>query len=627
VFPRVRSWLSLGAPLELLSPLSVARVVAIVGLWAWPAAALSSSSIPAVAVAGLCLGSITSIMLLLRRRELGALGCHIVAGSTFVGVALLLWVVSNVAATTVAVGLVVVVSVFLGLFVPPRALVAHHVVAAAMLAGAAADLGAATMATTAVATLIAGLAVGLTVAIVTHTARRTSTVDPDTGLPNGYGLGDRLAPWLDEGPFVVATVLLRGLGEAREALGYTVGSELLRRVVDDLAQVLPAGTPIGRVEGDELVVALALFDHDGEDAITFGATTLANRLASAIGSGRYLIDGIEVTMRAHVGLAAAPTDGTDVTELVRRSSVTARRALESGRTHTRWDGTTGAMTPSDMALLADLRLAVERGELWLAYQPQVSPTNGRAVSVEALLRWTSPRHGFVAPGVFIPLAERTGLIDRLTEWVLDEALDAQVRWQSRNLRLPVSVNMSPLLLSDPELPERIMHELVRRGVQPDRLAIEVTETAAIDVVQAVDRLRPLHERGIRVSIDDFGTGYTSLSVLPHLPLDELKVDQRFVLASATSPADEAIVRSVFELAHRLGLEAVAEGVENEELSVRMRAIGFDLVQGYHYAKPMSETELLEYIDRQDQMLADRPPMSVIVTGEHRLVVDDQSSVA
>jgi predicted signal transduction protein with EAL and GGDEF domain len=627
VFPRVRSWLSLGAPLELLSPLSVARVVAIVGLWAWPAAALSSSSIPAVAVAGLCLGSITSIMLLLRRRELGALGCHIVAGSTFVGVALLLWVVSNVAATTVAVGLVVVVSVFLGLFVPPRALVAHHVVAAAMLAAAAADLGAATMATTAVATLIAGLAVGLTVAIVTHTARRTSTVDPDTGLPNAYGLGDRLAPWLDEGPFVVATVLLRGLGEAREALGYTVGSELLRRAVDDLAQVLPAGTPIGRVEGDELVVALALFDHDGEDAITFGATTLANRLASAIGSGRYLIDGIEVTMRAHVGLAAAPTDGTDVTELVRRSSVTARRALESGRTHTRWDGTTGAMTPSDMALLADLRLAVERGELWLAYQPQVSPTNGRAVSVEALLRWTSPRHGFVAPGVFIPLAERTGLIDRLTEWVLDEALDAQVRWQSRNLRLPVSVNMSPLLLSDPELPERIMHELVRRGVQPDRLAIEVTETAAIDVVQAVDRLRPLHERGIRVSIDDFGTGYTSLSVLPHLPLDELKVDQRFVLASATSPADEAIVRSVFELAHRLGLEAVAEGVENEELSVRMRAIGFDLVQGYHYAKPMSETELLEYIDRQDQMLADRPPMSVIVTGEHRLVVDDQSSVA
>ena len=206
-------------------------------------------------------------------------------------------------------------------------------------------------------------------------------------------------------------------------------------------------------------------------------------------------------------------------------------------------------------------------------------------------------HGFVAPDVFIPLAERTGLVDRLTDWVLGETLDAQVRWRRVGLNLPVSVNVSAGSLSDPGLPAKILGELRARRLPGNVLTVEVTETAALDAEQAVDRLGALHDGGVGVSIDDFGTGYTSLAVLPHLPIDELKVDQRFVLASSTSPADDAIVRSVLELAHQLGLRAVAEGVEDEPTWARLREYGFDLLQGWAFSKALPEADLIDFVCR------------------------------
>jgi EAL domain-containing protein (putative c-di-GMP-specific phosphodiesterase class I) len=231
----------------------------------------------------------------------------------------------------------------------------------------------------------------------------------------------------------------------------------------------------------------------------------------------------------------------------------------------------------------------------MAYQPQIDPGTGRTVAVEALIRWSHPRLGLVPPMRFISLAERTGLVDRLTTWVFDTVLDAEARWHASGLWLPASVNVSPLSLADPELSDRILDALRARRLPHELLTVEVTETAAVDVVHAVDRLRPLHDSGVSVSIDDFGTGYTSLSVLPHLPVDELKVDQRFVRASLTSKADDVIVHSVRELAHRLGLEAVAEGVEDAALAERMGQAGFDRLQGYFYARPLTESDLLSFV--------------------------------
>ncbi|MEO5841039.1 MAG: GGDEF domain-containing phosphodiesterase [Acidimicrobiales bacterium] len=264
-------------------------------------------------------------------------------------------------------------------------------------------------------------------------------------------------------------------------------------------------------------------EGQGVDAGGDEAILLATRLCDAMRAARYVTGGVEVSLRAHVGLAVMPFDGDDITELIRRSSLAARVAVAAGRSEARWQGNDGTLTGADPRLLADLRLAPERGELWVAYQPQIQAATGAMTSVEALLRWDRPGHGPVSPATFIPLAERIGMVDRLTDWVLDEALDAQLRWRAADVRISSSVNFSALSLSDPELSDRILDALRSRGLPPEALVIEVTETAAVDVTHSVDRLRALHDLGIRISIDDFGTGYTSLSVLPHLPIDELKV--------------------------------------------------------------------------------------------------------
>jgi EAL domain-containing protein (putative c-di-GMP-specific phosphodiesterase class I) len=201
----------------------------------------------------------------------------------------------------------------------------------------------------------------------------------------------------------------------------------------------------------------------------------------------------------------------------------------------------------------------------------------------------------VAPSRFIALAERSGLIDPLTKWVMTEALDAQSRWRHAGLDVPVSVNLSAKSLALPDLASWILGLLAERGLPASCLTVEVTETAVADPTRAVEVLLPLHQQGIRISIDDFGTGFTSLAALPTLPVDELKVDQCFVLRSTTSAADEAIVRTVGELAHRLGLEVVAEGVETEEIARLLLTMEFDLFQGFHFAKPMSEADLLGFL--------------------------------
>jgi EAL domain-containing protein (putative c-di-GMP-specific phosphodiesterase class I) len=254
------------------------------------------------------------------------------------------------------------------------------------------------------------------------------------------------------------------------------------------------------------------------------------------------------------------------------------------------------LTSVDLAMLADLRVAAQQGELALHYQPQISLARGRTVSVEALLRWTSPTHGRVPPDRFIVLAERTGLVDRLTEWVVGEALDAQVRWRAAGLDVPVSVNLSGRSLTRPDLAAWILEQLSSRALPARALSVEITETAAPeDLAAAVELLAPLHERGVRVSIDDFGVGYTSLSVLPRLALDELKVDKGFVMRALASPTDEAIVRTVCELGRRLGLDVVAEGVEDAEVCRLVADAGYDLVQGFHFARPMPERELVDFV--------------------------------
>lgn len=604
LFPKTRSWFALGAPLELLSPLSVLRIIYALVLLVWPltAAVVGTTGTNLIAVAVVEVVTVTIWMVLLRVRNIGLLWCRFLMAFVALEAAAL---VASGASTLASVGYIlalVPVALAPALFLSLRSvLVQQLVVGAALWAGTAARWGVGRSAALVFLEALGAVTTSLTIILLARTVQRRGGIDPDTGLPNGFGLTDRAATRGRSDSFVVASVFVKGIGDAREALGYHVGTELLRRAVENLGQVLPVDADIGRVEGDELVVIAGLGVTAGPagDSADTQAQSLADTLGQAITAGRYLVDDIEVSLRANVGLAIAPRDGSDVPELIRRATLSARKAAAQGRAHVTWSGDEGALTANDLALLARLRLASERGELSLSYQPQVATASMQIVSAEALLRWGSVTLGSVPPGLFVPLAERTGLIDRLTEWVMGEALDAQVRWRRSGLDIPVSVNLSATSLTVPDLAQWILSELQERELPPSSLTVEVTETAAIDLLQAVILLRPLHDAGVRVSIDDFGTGYTSLAALPDLPLDELKVDQRFVLRSSTSAADETIVRTVRELSHRLGLVAVAEGVENQELLDRMVALEFDIVQGYHLARPLTEDNFLAAVMDQE----------------------------
>ena len=446
--------------------------------------------------------------------------------------------------------------------------------------------------------LLAYSGAGLALAFAATAARRRDTVDTDTGLPNGYGLAKRLGSGPPR-PLVVAVTNLAGLSDAREALGYAVGSELLHRIVENLGQVIPSDAMIGRVDGDEIVVVEVVgppFGHRSPslDTAAQKAATLVDVLNRALGASRYLVGGIELAIRSHTGVAFAPWDGGDLATLIRKGSLSARRAMAENQTVHVWDGDEGSLTAEDLGLLAELRIAVNRRELSLAYQPQVCSVTGEIVGVEALMRWTGAKHGAVSPARFIPLAERTGLVSRLTEWALAEALDAQVRWRRLGISIPVAVNLSAALLGRADLASWILSELQSRQLPPSVLTVEITETAEpSSISRAAALLSPLRQQGVKISLDDFGTGYTSMSVLPTLPLDEIKIDQSFVGRSSTSPADDAIVQSIAELSHRLGFTVVAEGVEDEPCAQRLRNHGVQILQGFYFHRPLSEAALVE----------------------------------
>jgi EAL domain-containing protein (putative c-di-GMP-specific phosphodiesterase class I)/GGDEF domain-containing protein len=614
LFPKTRSWFALDAPLELLSPLSVLRVFFALATVAWPVIGLTApwSTVDVWGIAGVSVATAAIWVVLLKIKSVDVRGCRLLVGYWTAAAAALVWLSHGGGSTVTFALFIVPISVFTALFLGRRG-VTEQLVGSAVLLWVALTpaLGIGRAGWVSVFGCLALLFAPVTVLFLGRSARRHDTVDPDTGLPNGFGLAQQLAAE-DRTTFLVAAVALGGIDTAREALGYQVGTELLRRAVEDLGQVLPADAVIGRVDGDELVVTLVL-DHPGgemadpapsdlhalPDEVMRAGQSLADTLVGAIRTGRYLVGDVEVSLRAHVGMTASPWGGRNVTELVRRASLSAGRAVEGGLNLMRWDGDQGALTADDLTVLGDLRAATERGELSLAYQPQVVPGTSVPRSVEALVRWDSPRHGRVAPSRFIALAERSGLIDPLTQWVMTEALEAQSRWRRAGLDVPVSVNLSAKSLALPDLASWILGLLSERGLPASCLTVEVTETAVADPTRAVEVLLPLHQHGVRISIDDFGTGFTSLAALPTLPVDELKVDQCFVLRSTTSPADEAIVRTVAELAHRLDLEVVAEGVETEVIADLLRTMEFDLFQGFHFAKPMSEADLLRYLRTPD----------------------------
>jgi EAL domain-containing protein (putative c-di-GMP-specific phosphodiesterase class I) len=310
----------------------------------------------------------------------------------------------------------------------------------------------------------------------------------------------------------------------------------------------------------------------------------------------FLLEGQSLHVGASIGIALFPEHGKDAMTLMRQADVAMYVAKRNTRGFAIYDPATDEHNPRNLALLGELRTAIDLDELVLYFQPKVDLKVGRIAGVEALVRWQHPRHGLMFPDEFVPLAEQTGLIKPLTMWVLKDALRQHALWRQAGIDLEIAVNLSVRNLQDARLPERVAKILEGVSKPNDRLWLEITETDIMaDPERAHAVLANLDDMNVMLSIDDFGTGYSSLAYLRQLPVREIKIDKSFVMAMHGSENDAVIVHSIVDLAHNIGLQVIAEGIEDEPTYRRLLELGCDMGQGYYFSKPIPADEFLRWL--------------------------------
>lgn len=423
--------------------------------------------------------------------------------------------------------------------------------------------------------------------------RRLVGHDPLTGLPNRHQFRKQLQRLLQRKkhremlPILVIQLGLDRFRAVNKSLGPGQGDRLLRDLSRRLAETLYETDLLARTGGDEFSVLLR-----GTHLIQDGAR-VAERLRQRVAEP-FMLGGQEVFVTASVGLAVAPEDGSEAEDLVRAADSAMARAKEQGGDNCQFfTRELDAEARNRLVIENALRHAIERDELFLAYQPQVELAGRRVVGVEALLRWRHPTMGLIPPASFIPLAENCGLIEPIGSWVLDTAC-AQLRaWDRGGLPpLRMAVNVSARQFRDSRLRDQVAAALARCRIEPERLELELTESMLMrNTAEAIKMLERLKALRIGLSIDDFGTGFSSLSYLAEFPIDTLKIDQSFVRGTDGMVRNEPIVRAICTLAAGLGLRTVAEGVESQRQLEFLRAHGCDEAQGYLLARPLSPEEL------------------------------------
>jgi diguanylate cyclase (GGDEF)-like protein/PAS domain S-box-containing protein len=437
---------------------------------------------------------------------------------------------------------------------------------------------------------------------ITETIRRERFYDPVTDLPNRELLRDRLVEALagrsaDGKPLALLMLALDRFDEITNTLGQKNGERIISEIAQRLGHVLGERERVARLRGEEFGVLLpdsdvALARHVGDKILgLFERPFMVKDLPVQVGGSVNL----PIEVGASVGIAVAPDHGQEAETLLRRADLAVQVAKRLASGCVVYSAECDPYDPRRLALLGELRRAIEADQLFLNYQPKVDVKTRSIVGAEALLRWRHPRRGLVPPGEFIPLAEQARVIKPLTWWVLGEAVKQCRAWEKDGPALEVAVNLSARSLHDPRLLERVTDLLSTHEVPPRRLQLEVTESAVMtDPDRAVEILGRLGALGVGVSIDDYGTGYSSLAYLRRLPVSEIKIDKSFVIGMSDDGQDRAIVRSTSELGHELGFRVVAEGVENERAFELLRAYGCDLAQGYYIARPMSADDLVAW---------------------------------
>jgi diguanylate cyclase (GGDEF)-like protein len=378
--------------------------------------------------------------------------------------------------------------------------------------------------------------------------------------------------------------------EINDTLGHNVGDLLLAQLGPRLRDAIRESDTVARLGGDEFAVLLRTV-ADPQDAIV-----VAQRIVKAL-ERPFHVESQPLDVDASVGIALYPEHGDSGVTLLRRADVAMYEAKRSASGHALYSAAMDRGSPRRLALIGELRQAIEENQLVLHYQPKVDLATDRIADVEALLRWQHPKLGMMWPNEFIPLAEQTGLMRPLTLWVLRTALDHWRRWRESGITLGVAVNLSARLLLDRQFPDEVAACLRERAVPPSTLVLEVTESAIMaDPACAKEIMRRLDALGVRLAVDDFGTGYSSLAYLRELPVDELKIDKSFVADLPTDRNNAVIVRSTIELAHNLGLRVTAEGVTTWETCAMLKRLGCDLAQGYLFSRAKAPADLVAWLE-------------------------------
>ena len=418
--------------------------------------------------------------------------------------------------------------------------------------------------------------------------------DALTGLPNRSLLQDRLLQAManaqrDKEQLAVLFLDLDHFKTINDSLGHHIGDRLLQQVAARLTASVRAIDTVSRQGGDEFVVVLVQLKNPSD------AAQLARKILLAI-SQPYDIDGLELHVTPSIGIAVYPEDGEDTESLIKNADAAMYHAKENGRNNYQYfTENLNTRAFERLTLENSLRRALEHGELLLHYQPLVELPSGAIVGAEALIRWQHPDFGLVPPDRFIPVAEDTGLIVPIGEWVIQEACRQNKAWQDAGLpAIPVAVNLSAMQFRQKNLAEVIGQILVETGLDANYLELELTESAIMSAAESTTKImHSFKSMGLRLSVDDFGTGYSSLGYLKHFPIDKLKIDRTFVRDVSTDPDDAAIASAVIALAHSLRLKVIAEGVENQEQLEFLLREGCDGAQGYYYSKPLPAAKMEE----------------------------------
>ena len=435
--------------------------------------------------------------------------------------------------------------------------------------------------------------------------RAEGLVDALTGLPNRLLFNDRLDTIIHEATrngecFAVLFVDLDNFKSINDTHGHAAGDHVLRTVAQRLSSSVRASDTVARYAGDEFIVVLRHVVKN-EDALR-----IAEKIVQVMGTPLYLEDGSEVLATVSMGVSFFPDDATDTDTLLKHADEAMYTAKHQGRNTFRiYEMSPEYAKQHGSVLRSRLRLAEGNGELRVVYQPQVNAASEDIVGMEALIRWEHPELGLISPAVFIPLAEETGLIVTMGEWIMRTACHQAQEWERRyGLGLRLGVNLSAIQLIEPGLVATVAQVLAESGLDPTLLELEITESISIKTApNLIENLNALRQLGCHIAIDDFGTGAASLDYLRRLPADRIKIDQSFVRNIGVDPDDEAIVRATIDMAHRLKRAVVAEGVETEQHFEFLRGHDCDELQGYLFSRPLQPVSFDNLLAERQRLLA------------------------